>query len=153
MRRVPTSWVASGNPNSITDAVICFTQKFAKTRNCRPAGWHILQTFGRDRRVTAGPTRDGGADIPAIGGPIRAVGIVRGGCFRPVIRRGGSAGCVSVTILLVSASLASSLRRGCSGRWRLPCVADSRVSGVCNDGQTTESHYVRTREIFEYIFA
>src|SRR5699024_2238535 len=45
MRRVPTSWVASGNPNSITDACIHFTQKFVKTRDCGPPGWHILQTF------------------------------------------------------------------------------------------------------------
>lgn len=52
MRRVPTSWVASGNPNSITDACIHFTQKFVKIRDGEPPGWHILQTFewGRRRR-------------------------------------------------------------------------------------------------------
>src|SRR5699024_3202864 len=118
MRRVPTSWVASGNLNSITDACIHFTQKFVKIRDGEPPGWHILQTFdwGRRRRRRLHEVR---------GRLVTPVGIVRNrmasthghghGCLQPDIRRGGSVVFVSGALSLISGTV--------PGQWHRPSPA------------------------------
>src|SRR5699024_3070147 len=123
MRRVPTSWVASGNPNSITDACIHFTQKFVKIRDGEPPGWHILQTFEWGRRRhwrlhegerKAGHARGDRAESDGFDAWVRA--------------------------------------RLTSARYSPRRLRGLHVSAVCNDGQTTKSHSGRTRELFEDIF-